>query len=130
MILGPSSAEQGYVVIVNISNPLSSVGKDELSRIFLKKATRWGDGSRTEPVDLADTSSVRAHFSQGVHGKDTLAIKAYWQKMIFSGREVPPAELASAAEVIAFVAAKRGGVGYVSEGTSLGERVKVIHIVP
>ncbi|HYU33281.1 MAG TPA: phosphate ABC transporter substrate-binding protein [Thermoanaerobaculia bacterium] len=131
MVLGqPSSAEQGFVVIVNLSNPLSAVPREELSRIFLKKSTKWEDGSRTEPVDLAESSPVRARFSQSVHGRDTTAIKAFWQKMIFSGRDVPPAELASTAEVIAFVAARRGAVGYVSEGTSVGERVKVIQIVP
>jgi len=126
----PSAAGQGFVVIVNASNPISSVKRDELSRIFLKKLTQWQDGSQIEPVDLSESSPARARFSLGVHGKETAAIKAYWQMMLFSGREILPAELASAAEVIAFVTAKRGAVGYVSESTSLDESVKVIQIAP
>ena len=126
----PARAQQGFVVVVHSSNPVSSLSADELSRIFLKKTAKWGNGSRVEPVDLASGSPVRARFSQAVHGKGTAAISAYWQKMIFSGREVPPAELGTAAEVIAFVASHRGGVGYVAEGTALGEGVKAIRITP
>ena len=126
----PAAAQQGFVVIVHPSNPVSSQSADELSRIFLKKTAKWENGARVEPVDLAASSAVRARFSQSVHGKGTAAISAYWQKMIFSGREVPPAELGTAAEVIAFVASHRGGVGYVAEGTALGEGVKAIRISP
>lgn len=125
-----SAAEERYVVIVNAANPVTSLSKDELSRIFLKKTSAWGNGSRVLPADLVASSKVRARFSQDVHGKDTAAIKAYWQKMIFSGRGIPPAELASSAEVVAFVAANRGAIGYVSEDASLGGTVKAIRMVP
>ena len=126
----PAGAQQGFVVVVHPSNPVSSLSTDELSRIFLKKTAKWANGARVEPVDLANGSAVRARFSQAVHGKGTAAVSAYWQKMIFSGREVPPAELGAATEVIAFVASHRGGVGYVAEGTALGEGVKAIKITP
>lgn len=131
LVLGqPSSAQQDMIVIVNAANPVSSISKAELGRIFLKKSAQWSDGVRAEPVDLAPGSAVRGRFSQAVHGKETAAVKAYWQKMIFSGREVPPPELGTASEVIAFVAAHRGAVGYVGAGTSLGDRVKAISLVP
>lgn len=126
----PAAAQQGFVVIVHPSNPVSSLSADELARIFLKKTAKWENGARVEPVDLAASSAVRGRFSQAVHGKGTSAISAYWQKMIFSGREVPPAELGSAADVIKFVAEHKGGVGYVAEGTALGEGVKAIKISP
>jgi ABC-type phosphate transport system substrate-binding protein len=126
----PTAAQEGYVLIVNAANPVSSISRDELSRIFLKKTAAWKDGSRALPADLVASSRVRARFSQDVHGKETAAIKAYWQKMIFSGRGIPPAELASSAEVIAFVAANRGAIGYVDAGASLGANVKAIRVVP
>ena len=124
----PSSAQQNFVMIVNAANPATTISEAELARLFLKKSAQWPDGTRAEPVDLGASSAVRGRFSQAIHGKDTGAIKAYWQKMIFSGREVPPPELASAAEVVSFVATHRGAVGYVGEGTNLGERVKVIRV--
>ncbi len=123
---GAASADDGFLVIVNTAHSGPSVSREELSRIFLKKTGQWRDGSRAVPVDLVDSSPVRARFSQAVHGKDTSAIKAYWQKQIFSGRGVPPAELGSAAEVVAFVRSNRGAVGYVAAGTALGNSVKAI----
>jgi ABC-type phosphate transport system substrate-binding protein len=126
----PSYSQQDFVLIVNAANPVSSVTREELGKIFLKKTAKWGDGARAEPVDLGAGSPVRARFSQSVHGKETSAVKAYWQKMIFSGREIPPPELGSAAEVVSFVGSKRGGVGYVPEGTELGERVKRVRLAP
>lgn len=125
---GPVAADDGFIVIVHASNPETSVTKEELSRIFLKKSAQWPDGSRVQPVDLVDSSPARARFSQSVHGKDTSAIKAYWQKQIFSGRGVPPAELGSAAEVVRFVGANRGAIGYVAAGTTLGGSVKAINL--
>lgn len=123
---GRVAADDGFIVIVHASNPETSVTKEELSRIFLKKSAQWPDGTRTQPVDLVDSSATRARFSQVVHGKDTSAIKAYWQKQIFSGRGVPPAELGSAAEAVKFVGANRGAVGYVAAGTAVGGSVKAI----
>jgi hypothetical protein len=41
-------------------------------------------------------------------------VKAYWQQLIFSGRDVPPPELESDDAVVAYVLAHRGSIGYVS----------------
>ena len=73
---------------------------------------------------------MRSSFSQQIHRKATPAVKAYWQQMIFSGREVPPPEKASPKDVVAFVSANRGGVGYVPAGTPLGEGVKTLDVKP
>ena len=53
---------------------------------------------------------------------------AYWQKMIFSGREVPPPEKTSSAEVVAYVRANRGAIGYVAADAALGAGVRVLKI--
>lgn len=117
-----------FVVIVNSANAASFLREQEVSEMFLKKSPRWTDGVRVAPVDLDEGSSTRESFSQAVHRKSTAAIKAYWQKMIFSGREVPPPEKGSAAEVVSFVKANRGAIGYVSAGTAFGPGVKILSV--
>ena len=57
-------------------------------------------------------------------------MKSYWQKMIFSGRDVPPPEKGSPDEVVAFVRSHGGGIGYVPAGTVLGAGVKVLVVKP
>jgi ABC-type phosphate transport system substrate-binding protein len=125
-----SVAAESFVVIVNAANPVSALSAQDLSKVYMKKSLRWPSGEEILPVDLKDPSATRESFSRQIHDKSTAAVKAYWQKMIFSGRDVPPPEKASNAEVVAFVRANRGAVGYVATDASLGDGVKVIKVVP
>jgi hypothetical protein len=56
------------------------------------------------------------------------AVRAFWQQQIFSGRDVPPPELASDKEVMEFVKQHAGAVGYMSPTTPLGAGVKSIQV--
>jgi ABC-type phosphate transport system substrate-binding protein len=117
----------GYKVIVNNANGSSSVAKKELSQLFMKKTPKWSDGTPVVAVDQTEKSSVREKFTQEVHGKSVAAVKSYWQQQIFSGREVPPVEKSSDAQVVAFVKQNAGAVGYVSESADTAG-VKVIAV--
>ena len=70
------------------------------------------------PVDQRPESVVRREFSERVHHRSVVTIELYWRRMIFSGRALPPAELRSDQEVIDFVRATPGGVGYVAAATA------------
>ena len=109
----------GFVVIVNAQNPISSVGRAFLSQIFLKQISRWEDGEVARPVDLSPDSPVRRAFSSDVIGRSVSAVRHYWQQRIFSGRDVPPAELDSEEAVLRYVARYRGALGYVSSTAKL-----------
>ena len=124
----PLAAQQGYVVIVNDANSVSSVSATELSRMFMKKLNRWQSGLDVVPVDQPESAAAREAFSAAVHGKAVSAVHAFWQQQIFSGRAVPPAEKASDEQVMAFVRSTPGAVGYVSAGASLSgvKRVQVV----
>ncbi|HEX9982777.1 MAG TPA: hypothetical protein VGF69_05910 [Thermoanaerobaculia bacterium] len=89
--------------------------KTELASVFMKKTAKWPHGTLVVPVDQNEKSSVRTIFTNDVHGKSVSAVKSYWQQQIFSGRDVPPVEKSSEAQVIAFVKANAGAVAYVSD---------------
>jgi len=88
---------------------------------------KWDDGAAVTAVDQTDKAAVRESFTTAIHGKPVAAIKSYWQQQIFSGRDVPPVEKSSDAEVIAFVHNNRDAVGYVSADTPVSG-VKVIDV--
>ena len=117
-----------YKVIVNKSNPIVTLTKSELSRLFLKKTIVWTGGGEVQPVDLGEDSDIRQVFSKQVLGKDISAVKGYWQQLIFTGRGVPPIEKQSETEVLAFVGANRNAIGYVSAAATLGPDVKIVKI--
>ncbi len=109
----------GFIVIVNAQNPVGALEREVLSQIFLKKLSRWEDGEIARPVDLPPDSPARRAFSNAVIGRSVAAVRHYWQQRIFSGRDVPPAELDSEAAVLRYVARYRGALGYVSPTANL-----------
>jgi ABC-type phosphate transport system substrate-binding protein len=126
LITGTAQAAS-YKLVVNNSVSLNSLSKKAASDLFLKKTTKWENGSAVMPVDQLDSSNTREGFSKAVHGKTAAAVKSYWNQQIFSGRDVPPVEKKSDAEVLSFVRSTPGAIGYVSEAAS-AEGVRVVTI--
>lgn len=117
----------GYKVIVNSANPATALPKKDVSQLFMKKTAKWADGTAVTPVDQTEKATVRERFTQEVHGKSVAAVKSYWQQQIFSGRDVPPVEKSSDAQVIAFVKQNAGAIGYVAESADTAG-VKVVAV--
>ncbi len=124
----PPLAELPFHVIVNESNPIPAITRAELSAIYLKRTRSWPGGGAITPVDQPAKSRLREHFSRRIHGKSVAYVTRYWQRLIFSGRGVPPADVASSAAVIEFVRKNAGAVGYVERDAVLGDGVKVITV--
>jgi ABC-type phosphate transport system substrate-binding protein len=121
------AAEPAFRIVVNSASSVTSLTKQQTSDFFLKKATKWPDGTLVVPVDLPATSPVREAFSKAVHGRSAAAVASYWQQQFFSGRETPPAEKATDAAVLAFVKENANSIGYVS-GDAAVSGVKVVAV--
>jgi ABC-type phosphate transport system substrate-binding protein len=127
LVVPASAATQAYRLVVNPANPATSLNRNEVARLFLKKVTSWPDGKPVAAVDQERVSPVRQAFSEDVHKKDADAIAAHWQVLVFSGRDVPPRIVRSDDEVLAFVKANPGAIGYVAPTTSL-DGVKAVSV--
>lgn len=109
------AAEPAFVVVVHPAGGVTELSRAQLSRYFLKKTTRWPDGSPVQPVEPLDPA-LRAAFARQVHQRSGAAIAAYWNALIFSGRELPPLEKSADADIIAYVRATPGAIGYAAAG--------------
>jgi ABC-type phosphate transport system substrate-binding protein len=128
LLLAGATPANAFYVVVNEANPISSLSYSELSDLFLKKSSRWNDGGLVEPVDQRESSPVRETFNRDVHRKSAAAVRAFWQLRIFSGRDVPPPEKGSDAEVIAYVRNNPNAIGYISASASAaGVKVVAVH---
>jgi ABC-type phosphate transport system substrate-binding protein len=123
-----SAEEPRYWVVVNPDNPIDELSRSEVSKLFLKKSTKWSNGTPVVPVDLPEKAQARAAFSMDVHGRSASAIKKYWQQKVFSGEAAPPPEAASEEDVLAQVRADPHAVGYVSDEAVL-KGVKILDVV-
>jgi ABC-type phosphate transport system substrate-binding protein len=118
----------GYKVVVNSANAVSTLSRQSLSQIFLKKTTTWTNGDTVAPVDQATDAPSRRAFSKTILGRAPYEVAAYWNQMIFSGRGLPPPTKASDSEVLAFVRNNVNAIGYVAADAKLGEGVKVLTV--
>jgi ABC-type phosphate transport system substrate-binding protein len=125
--VGSAQAEQSFLLVVNSENPVNSLSRDDVSKLFLGKVGRWEHGEEVLPADQSSDSALRERFSDEIHGRSVSAIKAYWQQQVFAGQGVGPPELGSDSEVVDHVQRHSGAIGYVSAKTSTKD-VKVIEI--
>jgi ABC-type phosphate transport system substrate-binding protein len=125
LIAVPAAAQPGYRVIVNTANPVSSISKEKVWRLFLEKAV-WKNGDPVTPVDLPPTSPVREVFSSHALGLPAWVVAETWGRLADDGGHPPPA-LASDGEVLAYVRLKPGAIGYVSLDADV-QGVKVVFV--
>lgn len=132
MLAAPAAraGEEAFRVIVHRDNRTTSITRAELSAIYMKRTRSWRDGHEIVPVDQPVSSPVREHFSRSVHGKNVAYVMRYWQRLIFSGRGIPPRQLQNDAAVLELVKNGRDAIGYIARDTSPGEGVKVLSVMP
>jgi ABC-type phosphate transport system substrate-binding protein len=128
---GPQPSTPSFQVIVSSANPATSIKRQDLAQIFLKKKSRWTDGKEVLPVDQTLRSAVRGAFTKAVlkaEGMGHLSdVESFWLQQVYSGRGNPPPIKASDADVLAFVQANPGAIGYVSTATLPGS-LKVLAV--
>lgn len=127
LFVATPAAAQDVKIIVNSANSTADLPGDVVTKLFLKQTTKFPNGTAAQPVDQAKGSAVRAAFSKGMLGRGVAAVESYWQQQIFSGKDVPPPTKASDDEVVAYVKANPGAIGYVSAGASTAG-VKVVDV--
>ncbi|KKL03210.1 phosphate ABC transporter substrate-binding protein [Rheinheimera mesophila] len=116
-------AAANVAVIVHPSNA-ATLSQDDINKLFTGRAKTFTDGKAAEPVNLAEAVAVRADFDQKALGRSSSQMKAYWSKLVFTGKGTPPKELASEQEVLDAVAKNPAAIGYVSAAAVTGS-VKV-----
>jgi ABC-type phosphate transport system substrate-binding protein len=132
LLLAPArvrAEERRYQVIVNAQNPVESMSRTDVAKLFLDRSARWPEGGTAAPVDLSLTSAVRAAFSRDVLGFTLPAVKNYWDKRMMANHEMPPPVRSNDAEIIAYVAKNKAGIGYVSGAAPLEPAVKVLKLL-
>lgn len=120
-------SQHAYAEIAIIVNPAngSSIDQNSASRIFLGKMKSFDNGTSVSPVSQAEGSAASQEFNEKVLKKSASQLKAYWSKLVFTGKGTPPKALSNDAAVIAHVASTPGGIGFVSAGAVDGS-VKVV----
>ncbi|BBN81641.1 hypothetical protein PA25_16260 [Pseudoalteromonas sp. A25] len=111
-------------VIVHPSNS-SSFDDSTINRIFTGKEKSFSNGNKAIPIGQDTGNPITEEFNTKVLNKSSAQLKAYWSKLIFTGKGTPPKEAANDAEVIQSVSSNPDTIGFVSSSAVTGD-VKVV----
>ena len=110
-------------VIVHPSNN-NQLDEATVSKIFLGREKSFADGQSVVPLALADSAPASAAFNDAVLKKSSSQLKAYWSKLVFTGKGTPPKEIGSEEEMLKLVATNPSVIGYV-DASKVDASVKV-----
>lgn len=121
-----SNAWAEIVVIIHPNNDAELSAKD-VQRIFLGKEKKFSNGKEVIPLNQVPSASARSAFDTDTLGRSSTQVAAYWSKLVFTGKGIPPKELDNDAAVLAIVADNQNAIGYV-DSASVSDAVKVISL--
>ena len=113
------------VVVVSAKSPAVELSKNQLEDIFLCKVKRFPDGREVVPIDQEEGTSARDEFYAKFTGRSFAQIKAYWSKMIFTGRGEPPKAVMNSNEVKEQLVENPDAIGYI-EHSDVDGSVRVL----
>lgn len=125
-LLGLTSifAQAEVAVVVHPSNA-AAIDDAAFARIFLGKMKNFPGGGQAIPINQAEGTNATAEFNSKVLKKSGSQIKAYWSKLVFTGKGTPPKAVASDADVIGLVSSNPNVIGYV-DASAVTSAVKVV----
>jgi ABC-type phosphate transport system substrate-binding protein len=116
------------VVIVSSKSPVSALRQEQVADIFLGQIASFPGGLEAIALDQSIGSPERDEFYSKVASKTRPLVKAYWTKMIFTGRGQPPREIGGSAAVRKMVADNPSLIGYIDK-SALDASVKTVLLV-
>jgi ABC-type phosphate transport system substrate-binding protein len=124
LALFSGSVAAEVAVVVHPSNAVS-LNTEAIAQIYLGRTKSFPDGKPALPLAQAESSQATEQFNQKVLNKSGSQIKAYWSKLVFTGKGTPPKEVGSDAEMLELVSQNPSVIGYVDKA-AVTDQVKVL----
>ena len=126
LLLLAAEVSAGLVVIVHPDNPTDDLTPSQIKQLFLGKVKTFPNGQRALPVELKRGHLERLDFVDRLLNRSETQLKAYWSRLIFTGKGKPPKIALSPNEMIHLVSQNPLYIGYV-EDVFIDESVKVVY---
>ena len=123
--LNSTLLEADVVAVVSAKSPITALDKSQVADLFLGKASRFPDGVQAVPIDQAEGLAVRDEFYGKILGRSAAQMKAYWSKIIFTGRGQPPPSVSSDIEMKKRISDNPAAIGYIDR-SSVDDSVRVV----
>lgn len=122
-----SSLSFGATAIIVHPDNTNELKANDVRKIFLGKSKSFSNGDMATPIDLPDNNSNYPIFLKKVLRKSTSSLNAYWSRMMFSSKGLPPKTMKEV-EAKAEVANNKNAIAYISQ-SNVDSSVKVILLI-
>ncbi len=112
MALATPAQAEDVVVVVNASSGIKQLTQEQVINIFLGRHRYYPSGLQAAPIDLPDNNPAKAQFYRKLINKDMPDVNAYWSRLLFSGRVVPPVQTNSSIEVSKLLMSSKNAISY------------------
>ena len=119
------AAAEDVVPVVSAKSHVHGLNADQVADIFLGKTSRFPDGTQAVPIDQSEDSPAREKFYAQFTGKSQAQLKAYWSKIIFTGRGQPPRQVSGSAEAKRLVTQNPNAIAYI-DARLVDDTVRVV----
>lgn len=115
ILLSGSAAAEEIAVIGNPASPIRALSVTQVMSLYTGRQDPAFDNFAVTPLDQPNGSSLRGEFYRSVTGQSETQINAFWARLAFSGRALPPRPMNDSAAVIKRVASDVHAIGYVDK---------------
>jgi len=113
--LGSGEVAADVVAVVSAQSTVTTLSREQIVNIFLGKTSVAPGGEPIVPIDQAEGSPLRDEFYARYAGKSAAQIKAYWSKIIFTGRGYPPSTVPDSVAVKKQIVENPHAIGYIDQ---------------
>ncbi|MFT3759608.1 hypothetical protein [Thauera sp.] len=106
----PQARAEAILIVTSLDSPIEKLSRDEAEQLYLGRRAALAS-SVPLLLDLPP-SEDRDHFYLLLTSKNPSQIRAYWSRMVFTGRALPPKEAANADEVRRLLLENPSAIGY------------------
>lgn len=128
LLLMPFPVAAELVVVMSANAPVERLSGAEVRQLFTG-VTRSVSEHTFTPLDQPRGSAVREAFYRRLAGRSPEQMKAWWARMIFTGKGHPLREVSGTTELILLVESATDYIGYM-ENDRLVDSLKVVFRFP
>ncbi|OUS31578.1 hypothetical protein A9Q99_03130 [Gammaproteobacteria bacterium 45_16_T64] len=119
-------ARADIAIVVHPENN-SRFSDNDLKKIFLAKTKRFPSGKSASVLDQMAGSAIRKTFSRKMLNRSEKKLTAYWSRLIFTGKALPPKAVHDDREMMRLVGRNPKLIGYI-DASSVDSTVRVIKV--
>ena len=119
-------ANDSVVVIVNKHSAIDTLNAQQIRNLYMGDSRHSPQGEKITVINQRQLTPEKKQFFAQLIQKKPSQYHAYWARLLFTGKAVPPRELENNIEVIEYVAANKNALAY-THSALVDDRVKVIY---